>query len=53
MMVLANFRSGPVTLQLPSGVKKVLLDNMDLCEISGDRIALKGWQAAVAELTSE
>lgn len=50
VLVLANFRSEPRRVRLEGGVRRVLIDNMDGCEIDGGAIALRGWQAVALEM---
>ena len=50
LMVLVNFQSRLITAELPSNARRVLLDNLDGCDIKGKCITLQGWQAIVLEL---
>ena len=52
LLVLCNFQSRPRTVALPAAARRVLIDNMDGCVLSGEEITLQGWQAVALELES-
>ena len=50
LLVAANYQKEPQTITLNNGYKKVLLNNSDKLNITGNEITLDGYQAVILEL---
>ena len=50
VLILANFQDEAREVRLSKSLRRVLIDNLNGCEIDGRSIVLRGWQAVAVEL---
>lgn len=50
LLIIGNYQTSPQNAVLPSPYKKVLLNNYDDAELTGDTLVLKGYQLLIMEM---